>query len=283
MDRKITIAHSPDADDAFMFYALAKGKVGRPGYQFDHAMNDIESLNRLASEGKHEVTAISYHAYAHLQDKYRLLSVGSSLGEGVGPLVVALASSPTAPGGDGAGSMQGKRIAIPGEMTTAHLLTRLLQPAFRGVFVHFDKVTQALKDGVADFGVIIHEGQVTYGDLGLRKVVDLGEWWQQQTGLPVPLGANAVRRDLPEEEGKLVCDVIRESIQYALDHREEALEYALGFGRGVDKERGDQFVGMYVNDYTLDLGEKGTEAVRKLLGAAHARGIIPVMPNLDIL
>lgn len=283
MEKTITIAHSPDADDAFMFYALAKGKVGRPGYRFEHAMNDIESLNRLAAEGRHEVTAISYHAYAYLQDRYRILSVGSSLGEGVGPLVVALESSPAAPGGDGPESLTGKRVAIPGERTTAHLLARLYQADFEAVIVDFDRVTQTLRDGGADFGVIIHEGQVTYGDLGLRKVVDLGEWWKEETGLPVPLGANAVRRDLPEDEARLVGDVIRESIRYALDHREEALEYALGFGRGVDHDRGDLFVGMYVNDYTIDLGPTGTEAVRALLGRAHACGIIPVEPALDIL
>lgn len=275
MDRTITIAHSPDADDAFMFYALAKGKVKPRGFAVRHAMHDIESLNRSAQEGKYEVTAISYHAYAYLQDRYRILPVGSSLGEGCGPLVVA--SRPSSPG-----EIQGRRIAIPGERTTAHLALRLHQPEFEPVFVNFDKVDDAVLAGDVDFGVLIHEGQVTFSDQGLHKVIDLGEWWEEETGLPLPLGANAIRRDLSGEDACHLTGLIRESIQYALDHREEALDYALGFGRGVDRDRGDRFVEMYVNPYTLDLGERGLEAVKTLLGRAFDKGLIPEEPILDI-
>ncbi|MCZ6601879.1 MAG: ABC transporter substrate-binding protein [Planctomycetota bacterium] len=274
MDREITIAHSPDADDAFMFYALAKEKVRREGLRVRHVMADIESLNRSAEEGRYEITAISYHAYAYLQDRYRILPVGSSLGEGCGPLVVgARAAVPE--------ELAGKRIAIPGEKTTAHLALRLFQPEFEPVFVHFDRVGKSVLEGETDFGVLIHEGQVTYEDEGLFKVIDLGEWWLEETDLPLPLGANAIRRDLSGEDACMMTGLIRESIQYALDHREEALSYALDFGRGVDQDRGDRFVEMYVNPYTIDLGEKGKRAVASLLGRAHEKGLIPNAPLLD--
>lgn len=275
MAREITIAHSPDADDAFMFYALAKEKIKAKGFVVRHAMHDIETLNRRAEDGRYEVTALSFHAYAYLQERYRLLPVGSSLGDGCGPIVVS--AGPASPEG-----LKGRRIAIPGERTTAHLALRLFEPEFEPVFVRFDEVTGTVQGGEVDYGVLIHEGQVTYRDEGLHKVVDLGEWWSRETGLPLPLGANAVRRDLSREDADEIARAIKESIRYALEHREEALAYALGFGRGVDPDRGDRFVGMYVNPYTLDLGETGLEAVRTLLGRAHDAGLIPSRPLLDL-
>lgn len=274
MKREITIAHSPDADDAFMFYALAKGKVSSDRFRFHHAMHDIETLNRRAEDGTYEVTALSFHAYAYLQETYRLLPVGSSLGAGCGPLIVA--AGPALPE-----EVRGKRVAVPGERTTAHLVLRLFQPEFEPVFVDFDRVTEMVLEGKTDFGVIIHEGQVTFADEGLHAVLDLGEWWGKETSLPLPLGANAVRQDLSPEDAEEIARSILMSIQYALDHREEALTYALGFGRGVDRERGDRFVEMYVNPYTLDLGERGREAVETLLTRAFRKGLIPTEPRIE--
>ena len=265
---KIRIAHSPDSDDAFMFYGLATGGVPSNGFELDHVLSDIESLNKAAFSGTYEITAVSFHAYAHLTDRYLLLPHGASMGDRYGPVVVARH--------DGPSSLDGVRVAIPGELTTAFLALRLLNPATEYVVVPFDEIQDKVLTGEVAAGLLIHEGQLTYGEEGLKKIVDLGEWWADRTeGLPLPLGGNVVRRDLGAEVIGTLSRLLHESIAYALDHREAAVEYAMQFGRGLDRARTDQFVGMYVNGLTLDYGDRGREAVRRLLTEAHAAGLLP--------
>ena len=264
----ITVAHSPDSDDAFMFFGLASGAVETHGIVVDQVLSDIETLNRAAFEGRYEVTAVSFHAFAHLVDKYALLPHGASMGDRYGPIVVA-------PQG-GATKVKGTRIAIPGTLTTAYLTLRLYEPAFEYVVVPFDQIQQAVLDGTAEAGLLIHEGQLTYAEEGLSKIVDLGEWWADYTGgLPLPLGGNIIRRDLGPEMIAKVSKMLHDSIAYALTHREAAVEYAIQFGRGLDRERTDKFVGMYVNNLTLSYGDRGRLAVERLLGDAYQRGLIP--------
>jgi 1,4-dihydroxy-6-naphthoate synthase len=268
MARRITVAHSPDADDAFMFYALAQGKVGHPDLEFIHVLEDIQTLNDRARRGQYEVTAVSFHAYAYLADRYALLPHGASMGDGYGPMIVARRLMRP-------DELRGLRIAVPGTLTTAALALRLWDPALEHVVIPFDQIPDAVVSETVDAGLLIHEGQVTYASLGLHKVVDLGEWWTGETGLPLPLGGNVIRKDLGMDLIRRISRLLRESIRYALDHREEALAYALQFGRNMDRRLAERFVGMYVNDLTLDYGERGRVAVRRLLALGHERGIIP--------
>src|SRR6201996_4019950 len=263
--QEIVCAHSPDSDDAFMFYGLATKKVRSRLVTFRHVLDDIESLNRKATEGVYELTAISYHAYPYVADKYVLMASGSSVGDGYGPMVVTARSM--APE-----ELKGKRIAIPGTMTTAFLTLKLFQPDFEPVVIPFDKILAAVKAHEVDAGLIIHEGQLTYGHGGLYNVVDLGKWFKSKYGLPLPLGANALRRDLAPAIASECCRLMRESIQYALDHREEALNYAMQFARDMEPALAEKFVGMYVNDYTVDCGEIVPKAAQKLLDLGHEAG-----------
>jgi 1,4-dihydroxy-6-naphthoate synthase len=267
-ERRITVAHSPDSDDAFMFFGLASGAVETHGIVVDQVLADIETLNRAAFEGRYEVTAVSFHAYAHLVDKYALLPHGASMGDRYGPIVVARK--------DGTDRVKSARIAIPGTLTTAYLALRLYEPDFTYVVVPFDRIPEAVAEGKADAGLLIHEGQLTYEEEGLKKIVDLGEWWADQTeGLPLPLGGNIIRRDLGAETIQQVSKMLHDSIAYALSNRDKAVEYAIQFGRGLDRDRTDKFVGMYVNNLTLSYGERGRQAVQRLLGDAFSRGLIP--------
>ena len=265
---KITIAHSPDSDDAFMFYGLASGAIAAPGLDVDQVLSDIESLNRAAFEGRYEVTAVSFHAYAHLCDKYALLPHGASMGDRYGPVVVTRADGPT--------SLKGLRVAVPGTLTTAYLALKLCDPDVEYEVMPFDLIQDAVREGRAEAGLLIHEGQLTYADEGLQKVVDLGEWWADRTGgLPLPLGGNVIRRDLGMETMRRVSRLLHDSIAYALAHRAEAIEYAQQFGRGLDRAKTDRFVGMYVNDLTLDYGDRGRAAVRRLMEEAWENRLIP--------
>ena len=265
---RITVAHSPDSDDAFMHYGLASGKVPSEGIEFTHLLADIETLNRAAFEGKYEVSAVSFHAYAHLTEKYLLLPHGSSMGDNYGPIVVARA--------DGPSSLEGVRVAIPGTLTTAFLALRLFKPDVEYEVMPFDQIQDAVREGGVAAGLLIHEGQLTYGDEGLKKLVDLGEWWSEKTnGLPLPLGGNVIRRDLGAETVAKVSRILHASIAYALEHRDEALDYALQFGRGLDRRKADRFVGMYVNELTLQYGERGRHAVQLLFDEAAQKGVLP--------
>jgi 1,4-dihydroxy-6-naphthoate synthase len=266
--REITIAHSPDSDDAFMFYGLATNKVRARGLRFSHVLCDIETLNRKAMEGGYDVTAISFHAYPYIQDKYALLPSGGSVGEGYGPMIVAQRAYSVP-------DIKRKRIAVPGTMTTAYLVLKLFAPGIETEVVPFDQIIPQILEGKQEAGLIIHEGQLTYDKSGLHRIVDLGKWWQKVTGLPLPLGGNAIRRTLGPQLMAQVSSALRESIQYALDHREEALAYAMQFARDLDPQMADKFVGMYVNERTLDYGPDGREAVRRLLDMGHKAGIIP--------
>ena len=271
---KITVAHSPDPDDAFMFYGLASGAVSAEHLEIDQVLADIETLNRAAFEGQYEVTAVSFHAYAHLSDRYALLPHGASMGDGYGPIVVARTDGPDA--------VKGIRVAIPGTLTTAYLVLRFYEPVFEFEVMPFDQIQEAVKAGSVDAGLLIHEGQLTYAEDGLRKIVDLGHWWAERTdGLPLPLGGNVIRRDLGTPTILKVSRMLRESIAYGLEHRTEALEYAEKFGRGLDRDRTDKFVGMYVNQLTLDYGDRGRLAVIRLFDEAHAMGLIPHPVTID--
>lgn len=270
----IRVGHSPDADDAFMFYALAKGKVDTGPYQFTHELVDIETLNHRAFTGELEMTALSLHAYAHLTDKYVLCSSGASMGDCYGPMVVAKRAVSI-------DELRGMTIAVPGTLTTAFLVLRLcLGGEYSFVVVPFDQILDAVAAGEyqgqrIDAGLIIHEGQLTYASHGVELALDTGKWWFEKTGLPLPLGANGIRKDLGPEAIRDVNRLLYESIRYGLDHRSDALAYALGFGRGLDPVKADEFVAMYVNDWTIDLGERGREAIRELLRQAYATGAIP--------
>ena len=265
--RLITVAHSPDSDDAFMFYALAENRIDSGEFEFRHVLKDIETLNRNALEGRYEVTAISVHAYAFLCDRYSLLDSGASMGDRYGPLVVS--KRPMKPG-----DLKGKVIAIPGTMTSAFLILKLFEPDFTPVVVPFDQVFQAVADDRADGGLVIHEGQLTYASLGLHAVMDLGEWWHRDTGLPLPLGGNVIRKDLGSTAIGRIARILKQSIQYGLDHREQALAYAMGFARDLDPRLADRFVGMYVNERTLGYGAPERRAVQLLLDRGYRKGII---------
>lgn len=273
---EIVCAHSPDSDDAFMFYGLATKKVRSRLVNFRHVLDDIESLNRKATEGVYELTAISYHAYPYVSDRYALMASGSSVGDGYGPMVVSTRPFP-------ADDLKGKRIAIPGTMTTAYLALKLFQPDFEHVVIPFDKIIDAVKAHEVDAGLIIHEGQLTYGHGGLHCVVDLGKWFKSAYQLPLPLGANAIRRDLPPEVIEECGRLMRESIQYSLDHKEEALNYAMHFARDLDTALADQFVGMYVNHHTLDGGDIIPQAAQKLLDLGFEAGLIPHRTKIEVV
>jgi 1,4-dihydroxy-6-naphthoate synthase len=271
---KIRIAHSPDSDDAFMFWGLASGKVPSNGFELEHVLSDIETLNRAAFGGRYEITAVSFHAYAHLTDRYMLLPHGASMGDRYGPVVVAKAGGPT--------SLKDVRVAVPGELTTAFLALRLYDPGVQYTVMPFDRIQEAVHRGEIAAGLLIHEGQVTYAEEGLHKIVDLGEWWADRTsGLPLPLGGNIIRRDLGRANVVKLSRLLHDSIAYGLDHRDEAVRYAMQFGRGLDEQRTNRFVGMYVNALTLDYGERGREAVRRLLADAQAAGLLAGPVNVE--
>jgi 1,4-dihydroxy-6-naphthoate synthase len=273
---ELRLAHSPDSDDAFMFYALATGKVRLPGVKFTHILSDIESLNRAAKLETYDITAVSFYGYAFVADKYVLLDCGASFGEGYGPVVIA--SHPIKKN-----ELAGRRIAIPGELTTSYLALKLFEPNVETVTMPFDKILDAVQAKEVEAGLLIHEGQLLFSQIGLHKVVDLGQWWQETTGLPLPLGANAIRRKLGPEMGRQVARIIRESVSYALEHRESALEYALQFAREMNPELADKFIGMYVNRWTLDYGEDGRRAVRELLTRGAAAGLVPSSFRVEFL
>jgi 1,4-dihydroxy-6-naphthoate synthase len=264
---KIRIAHSPDSDDAFMFYGLASGRVPSLGYELEHVLGDIETLNRAAFDGTYEITAVSFHAYAHLTDRYILLPHGASMGDRYGPIVVSKTDAP---------SLNGITVAVPGTLTTAFLALRLFDPSVQYTVMPFDRIQQAVHAGEVQAGLLIHEGQITWADEGLKKIVDLGEWWSDRTsGLPLPLGGNVIRRDLGPPHISALSLLLHDSIAFGLQHRGEAVSYAMRFGRGLDRGKTDRFVGMYVNDLTLDYGERGRDAVERLLGDAARAGLLP--------
>lgn len=276
--REITIAHSPDSDDAFMFYGLATNKVQVPGLRFTHTLCDIQSLNQKAMEGDgvYDVTAISFHAYPYLQKTYALMTCGGSVGEGYGPMIVA-------PRAFSESEIRQKKIAVPGKLTTAYLALKLFAPEIETEVVPFDQIIPQVLEGRYEAGLIIHEGQLTYDRSGLYRILDLGKWWLQNTGLPLPLGGNAIRRNLGPELISSVSNALRDSIQYALDHREQALQYAMQFARDLDPRLADRFVGMYVNERTLDYGPDGKEAIRRLLETGYREGIISVEPQVEFV
>jgi 1,4-dihydroxy-6-naphthoate synthase len=272
----ITLAHSPDSDDAFMFYGLATHKLDTGGLTFQHLLKDIQTLNEEATVGTYDVTAISFHAYAYVADKYALLPHGASIGDNYGPIVVS--REPAAPE-----DIPNLKIAIPGKLTSAFLALRLFNADFKYEVVPFDKIIDAVLDGVCDAGLLIHEGQLFYQRKGLHKVLDLGEWWHQRHGLPLPMGGNAIKRDLGPELTKEVSNLLRESIRYSLTHRDDALQYALQFARDMDPALADRFVGMWVNELTLDYTDRGREAVRRLLEEGYDKGIIPNRVPVDFV
>jgi 1,4-dihydroxy-6-naphthoate synthase len=267
MTTTIHVAHSPDSDDAFMFYALASGKIDTEGLTYVHQLQDIETLNQRAMRGELEVTAVSIHAYAYLADSYALLPHGASMGDRYGPRLVARSPLSRA-------DIRGKRIAVPGLMTSAYLALRLFEPVFEPVVIPFDQIEDAVADGSVDLGLLIHEGQLTFADRGLHLIQDLGEWWFGETGLPLPLGGNVVRKDLGEDLTRKISRHLRDSIAYGLEHRSAALDHSMQYARGLDRSKADAFVGMYVNDWTLDYGEAGRRAVRQFLQRGVEAGII---------
>jgi 1,4-dihydroxy-6-naphthoate synthase len=273
---EIKLAHSPDSDDAFMFYALATHKLATPGYKYTHVLSDIQTLNDAALTETYDVTALSFAAYPGLRDKYVLLDCGASFGENYGPIVVASKSMKRE-------ELAGKRIGVPGLKTTAYLTLKLFEPNFEPVVLPFDKILDAIKNEVVEAGLLIHEGQLLFPQLGMHRVVDLGVWWHEQTGLPLPLGGNAVRRALGPALGLQIAKTIRDSVEYGLEHREEALNYAMQFARDMETETADKFVGMYVNRWTLGYGERGKQAVRTLIERGTAAGLLPGPPEVEFL
>ncbi len=273
---EIKLAHSPDSDDAFMFYALATHKVATPGLKFTHALADIQTLNEAALAETYDVTAVSFAAYPTLRDKYILMDCGASFGEGYGPIVVSAKPLKRE-------ELAGRRIGVPGLKTTAYLTLKLFEPNFEAVVVPFDKILDAVKNEVVEAGLLIHEGQLMFPAMGLHRVIDLGLWWQEQTGLPLPLGGNAIRRALGPALGRQISRTIRQSVEYALEHREEALNYALQFARDLETELADKFVGMYVNKWTLGYGERGRQAVKELIERGTKAGLLPGPPSIEFL
>ena len=272
----ISVAHSPDSDDAFMFYALATNKLDTGDLRFTHVLKDIQSLNEMAMRGVYDVTAISFHAYAYISESYALLPHGASIGDNYGPIVVS--REPHA-----AANVSKLKIAVPGELTSAFLALRIFNSEFTYEVVPFDKIIEAVQAGRCDAGLLIHEGQLFYEKMGLHKVIDLGEWWHERTGLPLPMGGNAIRRDLGQETMQKVSRCLRESIRYSLEHREDALRYAMQFARDMDTETADRFVAMWVNELTLDYTERGRAAVRRLLEEGFERGIIAHRAQVDFI
>lgn len=274
---KIRVAHSPDSDDAFMFYAINMKKIDTKGYEFIDVLSDIETLNQEALKGTYEVSAISIHAFPYVADKYALLSSGASMGDNYGPMVVAKEEFDVK-------ELKNKVIAVPGTLTSAFLALKLFEPNINYKVIPFDKIIDAVKEGIVDAGLIIHEGQLTYQQEGLKCLVDLGKWWYEKTGgLPLPLGGNVIRKDLGEKVMKEVSEILRESILYSLNHREEAVEYALKYARGMTKEKADKFIGMYVNDLTVDYGERGKKAIELFLKNAYDMKIIPYLPEIKFV
>jgi 1,4-dihydroxy-6-naphthoate synthase len=279
MTRTIRVAHSPDSDDAFMFYALAEGKIDTGELRYVHELADIETLNRRALAGDLEVSAVSIHAYAHLANRYALLGSGASMGDGYGPRLVARMPRPSDP----RAALRGRRVAVPGKLTTAYLALNLFQPSFEAVVMPFDQIEAAVAAGTVDAGLLIHEGQLTYADQGFELWADLGAWWLADTGLPLPLGGNVVRRDLGPQLMRQIARDLRASIEYGLEHRSPALAHARQFSRGLSEDRTDAFVGMYVNQWTIDYGPRGRAAVQRLLDEGHRAGIIPVRAVADFV
>ncbi|ACO03489.1 conserved hypothetical protein [Persephonella marina EX-H1] len=275
----IHVAHSPDSDDAFMFYAINQNKIDTKGYRFIDVLSDIETLNQKALKGVYEVSAISIHAFPYVADKYALLSSGASMGDNYGPMIVARESFDVS-------ELKNKKIAVPGKLTSAFLALELFLETsdFDYEVIDFDEIIPAVKEGKVDAGLIIHEGQLTYQDEGLVCIVDLGKWWYEKTGgLPLPLGGNVIRKDLGEEVMKEVSEILRESIKYSLEHRDEAVEYALKYARGMTKEKADRFIGMYVNELTVDYGERGRKAIELFLKEAYEKGFIDTLPEIKFV
>jgi 1,4-dihydroxy-6-naphthoate synthase len=274
--REISVSHSPDSDDAFMFYALATNKVRVPGLRFTHTLSDIETLNRKAREAFYDVTAISFHAYPYLQERYALLPSGGSVGEGYGPMIVANKEYSVE-------QIKNKKIAVPGTLTTAYLMLKLLAPEIQTEVVPFDQIIPQILEGRYEAGLIIHEGQLTYSKSGLHRIVDFGKWWRDTTGLPLPLGGNAIKRELGPELMHQVSVALKDSIRYALEHRDEALEYAMQFARDLDRQLASRFVSMYVNERTLDYGSEGRLAITRLLEMGYEHGIIAHKPRIEFI
>lgn len=286
MSKTLTLAHSPDPDDAFMFYALAERKIDTGGYEFQHVLQDIQTLNERATRGELDISAISIHAYAYVLDKYSLLACGASIGDGYGPLLVATSRGGLAPepsDGEIKEWLKSRRVAVPGEMTSAYLALRLFVGEFDQVVVPFDEIFDTVRSGGADAGLVIHEGQLTYARDGFEKILDLGEWWKRGTGLPLPLGGNVIHKRFPPEEQKVIGRILHESIRYGLEHRREAVEHSLAHARGLDVELADEFIGMYVNNFTLDYGDIGRRAVHQFLAAASEDGLIPAPVGLTFV
>jgi len=273
---EIVSAHSPDSDDAFMFYGLATRKVRSKTVTFQHVLSDIETLNQKARAGEYDLSAISYHAWAYVSETYSLMASGSSVGDGYGPMVVS--THPMEPD-----ELRGKKIAIPGTMTTAYLALKVCEPDFENVIVPFDRILETVKEGGADAGLIIHEAQLTYNKTGFHRVIDMGKWWKDKFGLPLPLGANVLRRSLPDAVKSECCRMMRDSIQYALDHHAEALEYALQFARDMEPRLAEKYIGMYVNHYTVDAGEEIPKAAQMLFDMGYEVGLIPTRVTVDFV
>ena len=289
MSPVFTLGHSPDPDDAFMFYAMAENKIDLRGYRFEHRLEDIQTLNERAMRGELHISAISIHAYAYVSDRYALLPCGASMGDGYGPMVVieerpmSNAQRPTSKA-DAKEWLRGRRVAVPGKMTSAYLALQLfLGPEFDHIVVPFDRIFDAVKNGLADAGLIIHEGQLTYEKAGFAKLLDLGEWWKNETGLPLPLGGNVVRKDLPADVRRDIAEIIRESIDYGLEHRDGAVRHSMPYARDMDDTLASRFIGMYVNDYTRDYGDTGRAAIQEFLGRAEAAGLLPRKTELEFV
>ncbi|MEK0446875.1 MAG: hypothetical protein RLZZ399_2196 [Verrucomicrobiota bacterium] len=280
----LSLGHSPDPDDAFMFYALAEGKIDTRGWSFRHLLEDIQTLNERATRGELAVSAISIHAYAYVLDRYALLPCGASMGDGYGPMLVVNEGVEFPQDAEALREwLRGKTIAVPGLMTSAYLSLRLYLGEANHVVVPFDEIFGAVRSGKAEVGLIIHEGQLTYRQEGFEKVLDLGEWWKAETGLPLPLGGNVIRKDFTPEERSEINGVLRESIRYGLEHRQAGVAHSMPLARGMDEPLADRFIGMYVNDYTLDYGDRGRLAIREFLGRAHAAGLIPAPVELEFV
>jgi 1,4-dihydroxy-6-naphthoate synthase len=277
------LGHSPDPDDAFMFYAMAEHKIDTRGHRFEHILQDIETLNQRALRGELHISAVSIHAYAYLADKYSLLPCGASMGDGYGPMLVTLEEKPPREPVAVREWLGSKTIAVPGLKTSAYLTLRLFAPEVRVVTIQFDEIFDAVKAGKADVGLIIHEGQITYANQGFRLALDLGFWWKSVTGLPLPLGGNVIRKDIPRAIQKEVSEILKESIDYGLKHRKAGVEHSMPLARGLDQEGADRFIGMYVNDFTLDYGPTGREAIREFLGRAGKQGLIPEKVELEFV
>jgi 1,4-dihydroxy-6-naphthoate synthase len=274
--REITIAHSPDSDDAFMFYALVNGKIKSDGLKFVNVLSDIETLNRKAFEGVYDVTAISFHAYAYVSDKYILLPSGSSMGLGYGPILVSKKEFEPR-------DLKNFLVGVPGTLTSAFLILKIFEPEVKYKVIQFDKIIEAVINDEVDAGLLIHEGQLTYSNSGLKKIIDFGNWWQRETGLPLPLGGNVVKKELGFELARKISNLLRESVRYAIENRDEALRYALKFARGMDEKLADKFVGMYVNELTLDCGEVGKKAIQLFLDLGYEKGLIPKKIEIELL